>query len=234
MQSIGLRELSRMRYAGFFTAIDTFEGGGTWRAFSVVSFPAGQMLFLESELASAFYFVLEGWVVLFREQESGTRAAIHLLGPNESFGEALIKEGSRYPVSAEAATPLELIRVDCRRFREQVLAQPQLALEIVEATLTKNKRLVDRILQDQTWSPHRRIAAFLCRFCPRSNDRCEFTLPVEQRFIAARLSMSPSTFSRSLGELNHIGVVAQRGRITIRDACRLHRFVTEAAAQSDP
>lgn len=233
MQSVGPKELSKMRDAGFFAAIDTSCADSTSRGLSVVSLQAGQMLFLESEIASAFYFVLKGWIALFREQESGTRAAIHLLGPNESFGEALLQEGSRYPVSAEAATCVDLVRIDSRKFREQVLAEPQLALAIVEATFIKNKRLVDRILQDQTWSPQRRIAAFLCRFCTETSGCCKFALPVEQRFIAARLSMSPSTFSRSLAELASIGVVARRGQITISDPSRLRRFVSPEPTLND-
>jgi len=228
MHNVGPKELAKMRNAGFFAVLNTADADGASRFMSCVSLPAGQLVFIEGDTASAFFFVLSGWAALFREHESGTRAAIHLLGPNESFGEALLQEDSRYPVSAEAATDLELVRVDCRRFREQVIANPKLALAIVEATLAKNKSLVDRILQDQTWSPAKRVAAFLCRFCTSKSGRCEFDLPVEQRFIAARLSMSPSTFSRSLSELNHVGVRAWRGRIKITDTGQLHRFIDAA------
>ena len=233
MQNIGPTELARMRDAGFCAAVDGSSGEGASRGLSVVTMASGRMLFNEGEKATAFYFVLSGWAALFREQQSGTRAAIHLLGPNESFGEALLREGSCYPVSAEAATCLRLVRIDCRQFRAQVLAEPKLALAIVEATLAKNKRLVDRIIQDQTWSPQRRVASFLCRFCSNTDSRCDFDLPVEQRYIAARLSMSPSTFSRSLVELDRIGVIARRGRIMVRDADRLHRFVAGASALDD-
>jgi CRP-like cAMP-binding protein len=233
MHTISQKKLASMRDAGFFATFDLTGRDGALRGLSVVSLQAGRMLFNEGEPAAAFYFVVKGWAALFREHETGQRAAIHLLGPNESFGEALLQEGSRYPVSAEAATDLELVRVDCRGFRQQVLSQPPLALAIVEATLAKNKRLIDRILQDQTWSPPRRIAAFLCRFCAKSSGSCEFELPVEQRFIAARLSMSPSTFSRSLGELELIGISARRGRITVRDAAWLHSFVSGASSPDD-
>ncbi len=94
----------------------------------------------------------------------------------------------------------------------------------------KLRRLVARIEQDQGWPPQRRVAAFLHRICGDRDGTCRFELPVEQRFIAARLSMTPATLSRALSDLAAVGVEAKRRRIVVKDVARLARFVNQNEA----
>ena len=128
-------------------------------------------------------------------------------------------------MSAEAATDLRVARIDTASFRKLIMQSPELSFSILAAVLTKLRRLVSRIEQDQEWAPQRRVAAFLHKICGASDGICRFELPVEQRYIAARLSMTPATLSRALSELAAIGVEAKRRRIVVRDVGRLARFV---------
>jgi hypothetical protein len=61
--------------------------------------------------------------------------------------------------------------------------------------------------------------------CCSGESACRFELPIEQQLIAARLSMTPWTFSRELARLGEFGVEARRGQIVVRDTDRLARFV---------
>ncbi|WBT39322.1 MULTISPECIES: Crp/Fnr family transcriptional regulator [Hyphomicrobium] len=193
----------------------------------IVTLSAGEILFHQGDVATAFYFVLDGWAALFREGSDGERTAIHLIGPGESFAEAVLAREAHYPVSAEAATDLRLARIDTARFRALILQSPELSLSIIAAVFGKLRRLVARIEQDQEWSPQRRVAAFLHKICGDNDGICRFELPVEQRYIAARLSMTPATLSRALSELAAIGVEAKRRRIVVSDVSRLARFVNQ-------
>ncbi len=193
----------------------------------VTTFSSGQIIFHQDDPATAFYFVLDGWAAVFREGQDGGRTAIHLVGPGESFAEAVLARDARYPASAEAATDLRIARIDTARFRDLIVQSPELSLSIISAMFGKLRHLVARIEQTQRWSPSRRIAAFLHRICGEEAGLCSFELPVEQRYIAARLSMTPATFSRALAELSAIGVEAKRRKIVINDVDRLSRFVNE-------
>jgi len=188
---------------------------------------AGDILFHQGDPATAFYFVLEGWVAIFREGAGGERTAIHLVGAGNSFAEAVLAREAHYPVSAEAATGLRVARIDTVRFRKLILQSPEVALSIIGAVFGKLRRLVARIEQDQGWPPQRRVAAYLHRMCGDKDGACRFELPVEQRYIAARLSMTPATLSRALGDLAAVGVEARRRKIIVRDVGRLARFVSE-------
>lgn len=190
----------------------------------LITLSPGQSLFEEGEQAQWFFVVLEGWVTLFRDRPDGARTVIHLFGPGESFAEALILPDSRYPVSAEAASGLRIAKFETARFRAFVSANPHLALSIIAATFRQLRNLVDQIEHQKGWSPRRRVASFLVRMCRPADGSCRFDLPVEQRLIAARLSMTPATLSRTLSRLADLGVDARRGQITVRDVERLSRF----------
>lgn len=224
---IANHDLEMLRQALFLAGL----GEGELERFAaetpVVALRAGEVLFHQGDAATAFYFILEGWVALQREGAEGERTTIHLVGPGDSFAEAVIARAATYPVTAEAATRLRAARIDTARFRHLIAQSPELALSIIAAMFGKLRRLVDRIEQDQEWSPKRRVAAFLHRMCTARTGSCAFELPVEQRYIAARLSMSPATFSRALAELAAVGVDARRRKIVVSDVARLARFVAE-------
>lgn len=189
------------------------------------AFDKGQVLFYEDEPAAAFYLVLEGWVLLLRDKADGSRTVIKILGPGESFAEALVGEGERYPVTAEAASSCRMARFDSARFRALVMANPQIGLSLIAATFRQMRRLVDQIEHLKSWPVERRVARTLLEMCGRTDrDACDFQLPVEQALIAARLSITPYTLSRALKKLDAIGVAASYGRISIRDVGRLRAY----------
>ena len=221
------RDLEMLRGALFLAGLPEKDFRKFASETPIVALAAGQILFHQDDPATAFYFILDGWTAMFREGADGERTAIHLVGPGESFAEAVLAREARYPVSAEAATDLRVVRIDTAHFRNLILQSPELSLSIIAAVFAKLRRLVARIEQDQEWSPQRRVAAFLRKICGTSDGICRFELPVEQRYIAARLSMTPETLSRALAELASIGVEAKRRRIVVSDVERLTRFVNQ-------
>ncbi len=224
------RDLEMLREALFLSGISEDALQQFAAKTPIVTLAAGEPLFNQDDPATAFYFVLTGWVAVFREGLDGGRTAIHLVGPGESFAEAVLAREARYPASAEAATDVRVARIDTARFRDLILHAPELALSIIAAVFGKLRRLVGRIEQDQEWSPQRRVAAFLHRICGERAGLCRFELPVEQRYIAARLSMTPATLSRALADLAVVGVEARRRKIVVRDVGRLARFVAQDEA----
>ena len=215
-----------LRECRLFTALDEDDFNLLAQHHRVVELASGQPLFHQDAPAEAFFVVLEGWIVLFRDQANGNRVVIHLFGPGESFAEALISaDDVLYPVSAEAASQLRVVRFDIKTFRDHIAQSPRLALAVIAAVFKQLRGLVDQIEHHSEWSPRRRIAGFLLRMCRREGGPSRFELPVEQQLIAARLSMTPWTFSRELGRLGAFGVEARRGQIVIHDTARLAQFV---------
>lgn len=221
-------ERGKVRSASIFAGLTDAEAAILMAVARPAGFCKGQTLFLEGDEADAFFVVLEGWVVLSRDASSGARTLIKLIGPGESFAEAMLAPGARYPVSGEAATPLRVARFPTERFRALVTQSPGLGLSIVAATFRQMHRLVDQIEHLKSWSVERRVADMLLQIYHAMDAPGEgFTLPVEQALIAGRLAVTPSTFSRSLRKLAPLGVTACRGRIILEDPARLAAYVAE-------
>ncbi len=126
----------------------------------------GTLLFQQGETARSFFVVLDGWVKLFRTTPDGSEAVVGVFRRGESFAEAAIFIGGRYPVSAEVATTARLVRIDGELLRRRIREQPDLAFSMLASASHHLKFLVEQIEQIKSLSAPQRIADFLIKLCP--------------------------------------------------------------------
>lgn len=192
---------------------------------SVRSYQKGTVLFQQGEAAASFFVVLDGWVKLFRLTPDGSEAVVGVFRRGETFAEAAIFLGGRYPVSAEVVTTSRLLRVDGETLRRRIREQPDLALSMLASSSYHLKALVEQIEQIKLLSAPQRIADFLVRLCPAREGGCTIELPYEKALIASRLGMKPESLSRALAKLRPLGVSVDRENVSITDVDLLARFV---------
>ncbi|MEM9495388.1 MAG: Crp/Fnr family transcriptional regulator [Pseudomonadota bacterium] len=219
------REMSVLRATSLFAQLGEREFKliiGDPRA---VSHGRGETLFYQDDPATAFFVVLEGWVSLSRDQSDGTRTVIKTVGPGESFAEAMLSPQALYPVSAEAASDVKVVAFETARFRQLIETTPELSLSIISATFQQLRLLVDQIEHLKSWSIERSLAEILLQMAKQDTGACDFKLPMDQQLIAARLSVTASTLSRTFKKLEKIGVTANRGHVVIKDVAALAAYV---------
>ena len=192
----------------------------------------GTVLFQQGQLADSFYVVLDGWVKLFRITPEGNEAVVGVFRRGETFAEAAIFLGGRYPVGAEVVTSSRLLRIDGEILRRRIREQPDLALSMLASASYHLKALVEQIEQIKLLSAPQRIADFLVRLCPVKEGSCSIDLPYEKALLANRLGMKPESLSRALGKLKPLGVTVDREKVAIVDVQLLARFV-EASDRGD-
>jgi CRP-like cAMP-binding protein len=192
---------------------------------AVRNYDKGVTLFQQSEPASAFFVVLDGWVKLYRMTPDGTEAVVGVFRRGETFAEAAMFLGGRYPVNAEVVVPSRLLRVDGAMLVKRIREQPDLALSMLASASYHLKALVEHIEQIKILSAPQRIADFLVRLCPVREGGCTIELPYEKALIASRLGMKPESFSRGLAKLRPLGVSVEREQVSIVDVALLSRFV---------
>lgn len=185
----------------------------------------GTLLFQQGEPASSFFVVLDGWVKLFRAKPDGSEAVVGVFCRGESFAEAAMFMGGRYPVSAEVATTARLLRIDGERLRRRIHEQPDLALSMLASASYHLKFLVEHIEQIKLLSAPQRIADFLVKLCPVREGPCAIELPYEKALIAGRLGMQPESFSRALAKLRPLGISVEREHVSIVDVNLLVQFI---------
>lgn len=186
----------------------------------------GEELFAMGDPASAFYFIIEGWIKLYRMTREGEESIINVFAPGETFAEAAVfGPMQRYPVNAQAVEDTALLEIPRSLFVEMIRADSDFALSILGAISAKQRYLIQQIEQLTVREAPQRIGTFLLRLCPPEKTKgIEVALPYDKSLIARRLNIQPETFSRAFKKLEPHGVTL-KGRIAaIEDIERLAAF----------
>ena len=147
----------------------------------------GERVFEQGEPANGFFCVVEGWAKLYRLREGGEEVIVSIVAVGETFAEAVMFRGGRYPVNCEAATPSRLLKIDVANLRREVMEEPQLAFDMLAAASIRLRELVDEIEQRKARSAPQRIADFLVKETNTTSGPVRITLPYEKALIASRL-----------------------------------------------
>ena len=193
----------------------------------------GALLFQQDQPASSFFVILDGWVKVARVSPDGSEAVVGVFRRGETFAEASMFLGGRYPANAEAVVPSRLLRIDGDTFRRRIRENPDLSLSMLASASHHLKSLVQHIEQIKLLSAPQRIAEFLLELSDRQEGSVEVTLPYEKSLIAGRLGMKPESFSRAVGKLRALGVIVNNGQVTIADVARLAAFASNAEEHTE-
>jgi CRP-like cAMP-binding protein len=187
----------------------------------------GAQLFRQGELASRFFLVVAGQVALTRASPHGDEKVIELLGPGQTFAEALMFMGApRYPVNARALGTTRVVALDSRNFTEILRASVDLCFRLMANMSVRLHRLLGEVEALTLQSAAVRIVNFLLEQLPEGAlSPASVALPVPKHVIASRLSIKPETFSRILHEMTVAGVIVVQGPlIEINDIKTLTRY----------
>jgi CRP-like cAMP-binding protein len=193
----------------------------------------GESIFQQGDPAESFFVMIEGWVKLYRERENGDQVVVTIFAAGESFAEAAMFLGGRYPASAEAVSPARVARIDGSALRREIIEQPQLAFDMLAAASQHLKKLVLQIEQLKTQSAPQRIAEYFLDQITTASGAAVIALPYEKALIANRLGMKPESFSRALSKLSEVGVTVYRDKIRVKDVVHLASFC-ERSSKPDP
>jgi CRP-like cAMP-binding protein len=113
---------TRLQGVGFFSGLSKKELGKLAQWADEVSVSVGQALATEGEFAHEFFVIEEGSAEVTKDGER-----IAELGPGEFFGEIGLLETERRTASVVATTPMELIVMFQREFRQMEQEMPAVA-----------------------------------------------------------------------------------------------------------
>jgi len=195
-----------------------------------VALPADSTLFLRGDPAAAFYLLAEGRVKVYKLLRDGRTATIRHVAPRQTFAEAALFHDS-YPSSAETMSACRLYRFETRAFRELLLAEPQLAVNLMGA-MAELLALLNRRVEELLLPVPARLARYLLALADEQLEPAARTvrLPTSKRELAARLGTVPETLSRAFDRLKRGGVLRMSGDhvfIEILDAGTLQRLAQE-------
>lgn len=184
----------------------------------------GSVLFSHNESATRFYVVLVGWVKVYRTTADGHESVVHVFARGDSFAEAAVFAGGRYPVSAAAASASRLLSVPAAPFLEVIEQEPSVARNMLAAMSRHLRELVTRMEQLQSQSATQRLGSFLLTLVDAGDEETDLRLPIDKALLAARLGMQPETLSRALARLRKAGLEVEGERIHVPSVSRLREL----------
>ena len=194
----------------------------------------GDMLFRVGEPCEAFHVTVTGQIKLFVLSPAGQEKVIEIVGPGQSFAEALMFSNRPYIVNAQALADSLVLSVAKQVVLDEIVRDSRFALRMLAGL---SRRLHGMVRDVQAYALHsgaQRVIGYLLRDTAGDDSPPDqaftVTLPVSKATIASRLSLTPEYFSRVLHELESNGLIEiDRRDIRILDAKRLSKYQDAAA-----
>lgn len=184
----------------------------------------GEMLFQKGDPSRGFYVIVFGQLKLAFPSSTGNEKVVDILGPKQSFGEAVMFMNKPYPVFAEALTETTLIHIGQAIVTELIDQDSTFAHKLLAGMAIRLHGLIEDVETYSLRSSIQRVIGYLLQIAD-SDSPCEIDLPTSKQVIASRLNLTPETLSRIFHDLSNSSLISVHGkRIKLHDPARLARY----------
>ena len=187
----------------------------------------GERLFQRGEHPKGFFLVVWGQIKLAFTSAQGNEKVVEILGPLQSFGEAVMFLDQPYPVLGEALADTLVLHIASQAVFGQIEQDPRFARKLLAGMSIRLHTMVRDVESYALRSSTQRVIGYLLQLadtapCSPAQGKTEIELPTSKQVIASRLSLTPETLSRIFHELSDVGLISVHGKhIVIHDAARL-------------
>lgn len=181
----------------------------------------------QDDPATAFFIVIDGWLKISRNTQSGGETVIDMMRTGDSFAEAAAFSGSRYIASAEAVSVARVARIPADHLVRCIRESPDIALAMIASASQRMHYLVQQVEQLKAQSGVQRVAEFLASLSLAEQGRCALALPYDKILIAGRLGLTPESLSRAFAKLRGVGVTINASQVNVNDIVELRRIASD-------
>lgn len=182
----------------------------------------GDILFHRGDACHGFHLIIRGQVKIGFVSPQGNEKVIEILGPGQTFGEAIMFMDKPYMVFAQALADSHFVHIAKATVFEELETHPGFARKMIASLSMRLHHLVADVESYSLHSGKQRIIGYLLREAPESGNSTTVTLPTSKGTIASRLNLTQEHFSRILHELSEEGLIqVERRQIHIPDLQRL-------------
>ena len=180
-------------------------------------------LFREGEPSEGFYVVQKGAINVHRLSAAGKEQVIYVFRPGESLAEASLASERGYPANARALENSGVVVVPKAPFLALIARRPDLGLRML-GSMSQHLRVLVGLVEDLTLKDvETRFVNWLLKRCPRdAAGPAEVQLGSTKRVLAAELSTTSESLSRTFAKLRELGLIGVQGAsIQVNDVARL-------------
>ena len=190
----------------------------------------GKVIFRTGDPCYEFHVTVLGQVKLFVISPTGTEKVVELVGPGNSFAEAVMFMGVPYVLSAQTLTDSLILSIEKDVVLREIRASPEFALRMLAGLSRRLHGLIKDVEAYALHSGVQRVIGYLLGDdnldeTENASQAITVSLPVSKAAIASRLSLTPEYFSRVLNELETAGLIhVDKRDIHITDTARLANY----------
>lgn len=184
----------------------------------------GDIIFRRGEPCLGFHIVVYGQIKLMFVSAAGDEKVVRLIGPGDSFGEALMFMGRDYIVTAQALADSLLLHVGRQALFDELERRPPIARKMLAGLSQRLHTLMGDVEAYSLRSGVQRVVGYLLKG-QGADEGVPFRLETSKAVIASRLNLTPEHFSRILRELSDKRLIRVRGReIMVLDVAALVHY----------
>lgn len=189
----------------------------------------GEMVFRAGESCEEFHVIVTGQVKLYVASSAGQEKIVELIGPGQSFAEAMMFLNKPHMLNAQTLTDTVLMSVSKQAVFGEIARDPQFSMHMLAGISRRLHGLLRDVEGYALHSGMQRLIGYLLRdFDDEITDNMgtlTVSLPVSKATIASRLSLTPEYFSRVLHELEAERLIEiDKREIRILDVHRLASY----------
>lgn len=216
-----------------FSALEKNAVDSIVERMSLVNLGDAEILFYQQQPAEHVYLLSTGQIKLSLSASNGMEKVIGLVSPGSTFAEAvLFTRARRYPVYATSIGDSSVWAIDGAHYLDVLHRSVDACFSVIRCVTERLHHHVNEIerltLHTATF---RLITHLLSTVEPSQLDSHKpvtVRLSAPKNVIASRLSIVPSTFSRSLSKLTREGLIRVHDeRIELLDIPRMRDFADE-------
>jgi CRP/FNR family transcriptional activator FtrB len=189
---------------------------------TIQRYPAGTLLFQQSERPDKLHIIISGTVELFARC-SQREWGVMLMNAGDILMPAAVLFDEPYNTSARTLGSCRLLLIDAEKVKAEANRSPQFALRLSRAMAGQYRLAVRQLLDLKSRNAAQRLASLLLKIADQSGAPTP-ELPMRKRNLAARIGMTPETLSRTLQTLADNGLLVRGRQIIVKDRERIERF----------
>jgi CRP/FNR family transcriptional regulator len=200
----------------------------------------GQTIVIEGDPIRHYFRIVSGTVRLYKAIADGRRQVIDFIGPGNCFGLTGLE---RHSYSAEAVSPVTLIRYSRQTLEGAIESSPALAQTLFRLACSELDQAQQQMLLLGRKSADEKIASFLLGLASRSERKGRqdpresmVHLPMSRQDMADYLGLTIETVSRTLSRFRRDGLIGLEGRqqVELRQLARLEALADGEEVETRP
>ncbi|MCC8059265.1 MAG: Crp/Fnr family transcriptional regulator [Clostridiales bacterium] len=195
---------------------------------TIMTFPAGHILYMEGDPADRVYYILEGRVRVFENISSGKEVTLDVVGSGHIVGESAFAENGFRPTCVKTVTAVRLISCRVSQLLPCFASDPSFALYLLRLCSATMDHLTARLQDQCLLDRYGKVANFILDMtepCPHGEEK---PMTYTHEDIATSLGLGRSGVTMVLRDFCRRGWLENKyGKIYVRNREALEAFVEE-------